>query len=192
MRKKILITLLIFVAVLAVVIAVVFVRLNIRTSNITADYSAVYDDPKYQTPVYVEGVDVITQDVSCGYAVIEMFSGFNGGDLTEDDLYSEYGRVVTSTGASFCDEMNKRFPEYKTSMYSYLSGPELIGLVYDSLSDGVPVPVIPDSPSLSRYFFHSGSVILFYVSYYRLLFSQQTVSIEQVLLQQEFHFPLQI
>ena len=54
MRKKILITLLIFVAVLAVVIAVAFVRLNIRTSNITTDYSAVYDDPKYQTPVYVE------------------------------------------------------------------------------------------------------------------------------------------
>ena len=141
MRKKILIALLIFTAVLAAVIAVAFVRLNIRTSNITADYSEVYEDPKYQTPVYVEGVEVITQDVSCGYAVIEMFSGFNGGDLTEEDLYSEYGKVVTSTGASFCDEMNKRFPEYSTSMHSYLTGPELIDMVYDSLSEGVPVPI---------------------------------------------------
>ena len=140
MRKKILITLLIFVAVLTVVIAVAFVRLNIRTSNITADYSAVYDDPKYQTPVYVEGVDVITQDVSCGYAVIEMFSAWNGERITEADLYDEYGRVVTSTGSAFCEEMNKRFPEYETSMYSYLTGPELIDKVYDSLSSGVPVP----------------------------------------------------
>ena len=140
MRKKILITLLIFVAVLVVVIAVAFVRLNIRTSNITTDYSAVYDDPKYQTPVYVEGVDVITQDVSCGYAVIEMFSAWNGERITEADLYDEYGRVVTSTGSAFCEEMNKRFPEYETSMYSYLTGPELIDKVYDSLSSGVPVP----------------------------------------------------
>ena len=140
MRKKILITLLIFVAVLAVVIAVAFVRLNIRTSNITTDYSAVYDDPKYQTPVYVECVDVITQDVSCGYAVIEMFSAWNGERITEADLYDEYGRVATSTGSAFCEEMNKRFPEYETSMYSYLTGPELIDKVYDSLSSGVPVP----------------------------------------------------
>ena len=140
MRKKILITLLIFVAVLAVVIAVAFVRLNIRTSNITTDYSAVYDDPKYQTPVYVDGVEVITQDVSCGYAVIEMFSAWNGERITEADLYDEYGRVVTSTGSAFCEEMNKRFPEYETSMYSYLTGPELIDKVYDSLSSGVPVP----------------------------------------------------
>ena len=140
MRKKILITLLIFVAVLAVVIAVAFIRLSLNTSDITADYSSIYDDPKYQTPVYVDGVEVITQDVSCGYAVIEMFSAWNGERITEADLYDEYGRVVTSTGSAFCEEMNKRFPEYETSMYSYLTGPELIDKVYDSLSSGVPVP----------------------------------------------------
>ena len=140
MRKKILIIVATAASVLVMVMAAALVRLNVRTSKINDDYSCVYDDPKYQTPVYVEGVDVITQDVSCGYAVIEMFSAWNGERITEEDLYDEYGRVVTSTGGSFCDEMNKRFPEYTTSMYSYQTNTELIDRVYDSLASGVPVP----------------------------------------------------
>ena len=140
MRKKILIIVAAAASVLVLVMAAALVRLNVRTSKINDDYSCVYDDPKYQTPVYVEGVDVITQDVSCGYAVIEMFSAWNGERITEEDLYDEYGRVVTSTGSSFCDEMNKRFPEYTTSMYSYQTNTELIDRVYDSLASGVPVP----------------------------------------------------
>ena len=140
MRKKILIIVAAAASVLVLVMAAALVRLNVRTSKINDDYSCVYDDPKYQTPVYVEGVDVITQDVSCGYAVIEMFSAWNGERITEEDLYDEYGRVVTSTGSSFCDEMNKRFPEYTTSMYSYQTNTDLIDRVYDSLASGVPVP----------------------------------------------------
>ena len=140
MRKKILIIVAAAASVLVMVMAAALVRLNVRTSKINDDYSCVYDDPKYQTSVYVEGVDVITQDVSCGYAVIEMFSAWNGERITEEDLYDEYGRVVTSTGGSFCDEMNKRFPEYTTSMYSYQTNTELIDRVYDSLASGVPVP----------------------------------------------------
>lgn len=116
------------------------VRLNIKTSKLNDDYSYIYDDPKYLTPVSVDGVEVITQDVSCGYAVIEMFSAWNGERITEADLYDEYGRVVTSTGSAFCDEMNKRFPEYTTSMYSYQTNSELIDLIYDSLASGMPVP----------------------------------------------------
>ena len=140
MKKKILIIMAAVASVLVLVMAASLVRLSFMTSKIDDDYSCIYDDPKYQTPVYVEGVDVITQDVSCGYAVIEMFSAWNGERITEEDLYDEYGRVVTSTGRSFCDEMNKRFPEYTTSMYTYQTNTELIDRVYDSLSAGVPVP----------------------------------------------------
>ena len=36
--------------------------------------------------------------------------------------------------------MNKQFPNYKTTMYKYLKSTELIDKVYDSLSNGIPVP----------------------------------------------------
>ncbi len=138
--KRIIIVSAIIVVILAAVIAVSLVLLQIRTNEINNDFSAVYTNEKYSEPVYIDGVDVIKQDVSCGYAVIEMFSSWCGKDITEESLYNEYGRVVTSTGQSFCDEMNKQFPDYKTSIHKYLKNTELIDLVYDSLSSGVPVP----------------------------------------------------
>ena len=115
--------------------------LGIRSARLRDAAASVFSDDTLQEPVRADGVEVITQDVSCGYAVIEMFSRWNGGNLTEEDLYAEYGKVVTSTGRAFCREMNKRFPEYETAMRSYLTGPELIGTVHDSLSEGIPVPV---------------------------------------------------
>ena len=36
--------------------------------------------------------------------------------------------------------MNKQFPNYKTTMYKYLKSTELIDKVYESLSNGIPVP----------------------------------------------------
>lgn len=129
----------IMIAMLIVVIAFL-IKLNIKTKSILDDYSFVYSDEKYQTPVKIDNVQVIKQQVSCGYAVIEMFSGWNGGNLTESDLYNEYGKVVTSTGNKFCEEMNKQFPEYKTSIHKYLKNTEFIDLMYKNLSEGKPVP----------------------------------------------------
>ena len=128
------------IAALLIAVIAAFVALDVRTSAVHDDYSSVFKDAKYATPVSVEGVNVIAQDVSCGYAVIEMFSAWRGGGITEESLYDEYGRVVTSTGKSFEKEMNKRFPEYKTEMRKYLKNAELIDLVYEQLSKGVPVP----------------------------------------------------
>ena len=131
----------IIIVLLILVCAAALVRVHGKTAAIQNDYSAVFRDEKYQRPVRAEGVEVITQDVSCGYAVLEMFSRWNGGDLTEEDLYAEYGKVVTSTGKAFCEEMNKRFPEYTTTMRSYLTNTELLDTVYACLSEGKPVPV---------------------------------------------------
>ena len=121
-------------------VAVALAALQARTDSLHDDYSAVLNDARYRTQAQVEGVEPITQDVSCGYAVIEMFSSWDGGSVTEEDLYDEYGGVVTSTGASFCDEMNKRFPGYRTTMRTYLTDSELLVAVHDSLEAGVPVP----------------------------------------------------
>lgn len=129
------------VAGLAVIASVTALGiLKVRTNALRTDISVLYSDPRYTEPVYAEGIDVITQDVSCGYAVIEMFSGYCGKDITEESLYEEYGKVVTSTGNSFRDEMNRQFPEYSTEIHKYLTDSELIGEVYDSLAEGMPVP----------------------------------------------------
>ena len=138
--KRIGIIVAVIVGVLVCVIAISLAMLQSRTNALHDDISGVLADPNYAAPVQVEGVEVITQDVSCGYAVIQMFSEWDGGAVTEQSLYDEYGKVVTSTGQSFCDEMNKQFPGYTTTMRKYLTDAELLDAVYKSLAAGVPVP----------------------------------------------------
>lgn len=117
------------------------IKLSIKTNVILDDYSSIYHNAKYHNAVSVNNVKFIKQDISCGYAVIEMFAKWTGKeDITEQSLYDNYGKVVTSTGNSFEKEMNKQFPEYKTTMYRYLKNTELIDKVYTSLAQGTPVP----------------------------------------------------
>lgn len=130
----------IILAVLVAIPLVLLLIVSIRTALTQDDYSAVYTDSKYQNPVKVADVEVIQQHISCGYAVIEMFSAWNGGDVTEDSLFDEYGIVVTSTGKNFCKEMNKQFPEYTTTMHKYVKNTEFIDIMYDTLESGKPVP----------------------------------------------------
>lgn len=143
MKKSIkiaIITLTSLVVAVAFVFGIAFSVLAIRTNNLKDDYAFVYRDEAYAKAITIDAIEPITQDVSCGYAVIEMFSVWNGGSITEESLYEQYGKVVTSTGKSFCNEFNKQFPEYETQMYKYLKNSELIIKVYESLSRGIPVP----------------------------------------------------
>ena len=140
MRKKIVSVILLFAGSLIVLAAVALGILQIRTFNILDDYSSVYENEKYQTSIMIDGVNVIKQDVSCGYAVLEMFSSWSGHSITEKSLYDRYGKVVTSTGKAFCREMNLQFPEYTTTICKYLKNTELIDTVYENLSAGIPVP----------------------------------------------------
>ena len=140
--KKILIAALIIIAILLITILVAFLILKSKTNKISDDYSKVYTNEKYKEAILIDNVNVFEQDVSCGYAIIEMFAKWNdNSDITEQSLYDQYGKVVTSTGNAFEKEMNKQFPEYKTTMYKYLKNTELIDKVYESLSNGIPVPV---------------------------------------------------
>ena len=138
--KKVIFIVLAVVVLIAAIITGAMIRLKIRTDRILTDYSSVYENEKYKTPVYAEGVETITQDVSCGYACIEMFSAWDGGNLKEEDLYAEYGKVVTSTGEKVSEEMNRRFPEYTTTIHKYMTNTELIDAAYANLEKGVPVP----------------------------------------------------
>lgn len=138
--KKVMLVLLLLVILLIIIILIAFGILNLKTKNIMNDYSNIYTNEKYKQSYYIDNIDVFEQDVSCGYAVIEMFAKWNNDKITEKSLYDTYGKVVTSTGKSFEKEMNKQFPKYKTKMYKYLKNTELIDKVYNSLSNGIPVP----------------------------------------------------
>ena len=139
--KRILIAILILILVLTLISIISICILKSKTNNILDDYSSIYINKKYQGSILIDNIDVFKQDVSCGYAVIEMFAKWdNNLDLTEKTLYEKYGKVVTSTGKSFEEEMNKQFPKYKTTMYKYLRSSELIDKVFNSLSNGIPVP----------------------------------------------------
>lgn len=140
MVKRILLALA-FIMILGVIVIVSAIAImEYKTQKINNDYSTVFTDEKYTRAVSVNDIQVITQSISCGYATIEMFSSWNGSDITEIALFDEYGKVVTSTGKSFCEEMNRQFPEYNTTMYSYLPNTELLDKIYNSLSNGIPVP----------------------------------------------------
>ena len=113
---------------------------DVRTKLTRNDFSSVYTNPKYEKELQIDGVEVIEQHISCGYAVIEMFSAWNGGNVTEDSLYDEYGTIVTATGNKFCEEMNKQFPEYKTEIHKYVKNTDFIDIMYETLASGKPVP----------------------------------------------------
>lgn len=139
-KKKVVTVILALVLILVATVTALLVKLHIKTEGMLDDYSGIFQDEKYSEPVFVEGVEVITQDVSCGYAVIEMFSTWSGHSVTEESLYDEYGKVITSTGEAFCDEMNKQFPEFNTTIHKYMKNSELIDAVYNCLANGKPVP----------------------------------------------------
>ena len=157
-KKLLIITGLIF-GIIFITISVAFINLEIKTSSIQNDYSNIFNEEKYQSPVYVEGVNVIKQNISCGYAVIEMFSKWQGQNITEESIYNEYGKVVTSTGNDFCNEMNKQFPENETIMYKYLNNTQLIDEVYTSLKRGVPVPFEWAAPNEGEWTLHYSLII---------------------------------
>ena len=114
---------------------------KIRALRMKNDYSSIYKNEKYQKAVVVQGITVFTQKYSCGYAVIQMIAQWNNNpSLTEEALFNEHGKIVTSTGRALAKEMNSKVPEYKTRMYKYLKNTKLIDKVYDSLAAGVPVP----------------------------------------------------
>ena len=139
--KKLMYILIGIIVLMIIVVLSAMAIVKNKTNTIKNDYTSVYTDKKYEQAIMLDNIDVITQDISCGYAVIEMFAKWNNDtDLTEESLYKKYGKVVTSTGNSFCEEMNKQFPQYSTTMYKYLSNTELIDKVYSSLINGIPVP----------------------------------------------------
>ena len=142
--KKLKIALIILCSIISLLFLIIIGALiinGIKTNNLKKDYSYLKDNDNYSNSIVLENTKLVKQEISCGYATIEMFAKFLDDDsITEKSLYDEYKSVVTSTGKSFENEMNKRFTNYQTKMYKYLKEDELLIKVYDSLKNGIPVP----------------------------------------------------
>lgn len=131
------------IILIAVVVSfAMFARQAYVSNNINDDHSSVVSNPVYQAPVSVEGISYIEQEISCGYALIEMLSSWQGKDITEQKLFdANDGAITTAIGSGFLDEMSKQFPEWDISQQVNLSNSDLLVAIHDSLSRGMPVPI---------------------------------------------------
>ena len=84
--KKIITIISIIVTALVLAVLIPFVILSVRTENLNTDYSYLKEDNEYSTNVEVEGIELVTQHISCGYACIEMLSTYYGNKISEDEL----------------------------------------------------------------------------------------------------------
>jgi hypothetical protein len=101
----------------------------------------IYPRVDYKTPVAVNGIEVIKQEISCGYACIELLARWQGKDISEDILFAQNdGKITTAMGNGFVNELNKQIPEFHTTKYFNLKNTELIDKVYTSLENHIPVP----------------------------------------------------
>ncbi|WP_428769531.1 hypothetical protein V1L52_10725 [Treponema sp. HNW] len=106
------------------------------------NYSQLIADANYSGEVKVEGIQVITQQVSCGYAVIEMLAKWKNKSISEQSLLSQNnGKISTSLGSGFLNEMTKQFPEWEIIRCVNLPNTELLRQIYSSLEKGFPVPI---------------------------------------------------
>ncbi len=144
MKKKSIIILAssILVGSIGLAILIPFSILGIRTANIKNDYSYLRENDKYSTKVEVDGVDLVTQHISCGYATIEMLSNFYGDKVTEDDLSNKNkGGISTSSSDGFLKEINSSIPNKTFVKRNYLKNDVLLKEIHESLSKQNPVAI---------------------------------------------------
>lgn len=142
MKKKLKVTIIVvsaLVGALALIAGTPLIVDAVKTNNLEADYSYLRNDANYKDKVEVTGLELVTQHVSCGYASIEMISGFYGDKVTEDDLDARNSAVSTQTSQGFLEEINKSIPGHNFVKRSYLRNDALLKEVHDAIKNNKPV-----------------------------------------------------
>ena len=140
--KRVLMILLVIAVVIAAIVVVVFIKQAVVDNRMNDEMSSIYADEQYKTPVYINGIGVMKQEITCGYACIELLARWQGKDITEKTLFTQNNsKITTAMGNGFVNEVNKQFPEFHTTKYVNLTNSELLDMVYKSLERGMPVPV---------------------------------------------------
>ena len=92
--------------------------------------------------VEVEGVNLVKQHISCGYATIEMMSEFYGDKVTEDNLDKKNnGGVSTSSTKGFYNEINDSIKNKEFVSKTYLKNDVLLKEIHASLKNNNPVAI---------------------------------------------------
>ena len=140
-KKKIILGISIGVsAALVLAVLIPFMILGIRTASIKKGYAYLKDDPVYSEKKEVTGIELVKQEISCGYATIEMMSAFYGNKVSEKELSDKNkGAITTQTSDGFLNELKKTIPEQKFVKHSYLNNDVLLKEIVIALSDNRPV-----------------------------------------------------
>ena len=142
LKRIVLIALAVILAILlasSVILGNLLFQLNRKSQALETDVQSLAQI--YTQPLSAGPGEPITQQVSCGYAVIQMVSQWAGSPVTEAELEQAYKKVVTSSADGFCREMNKQVPAYETRQLTWLTDFQLLEAVCQSLEAGIPVPI---------------------------------------------------
>ena len=130
----------IVVGSLALAVAVPFIVLGIRTASLDADYSYLKNDNNCSIKVSVEGIELKKQEVSCGYATIEMLSNYYNDKVDEKELEKRNnGAITTASSSGFLKEANKTISNKQFVKRSYLKNDALLKEIHESLQNNNPV-----------------------------------------------------
>ena len=130
------------VGALALAVAIPFAILGIRTASIKSDYAYLKEDTNYSNKVNIEGIELKKQDISCGYATIEMMSNYYGNKVDEIELGKRNnGAITTSSSNGFLKEINKTITSKTFVKRSYLKNDELLKEIHDSIKNNNPVAI---------------------------------------------------
>ena len=140
-KKKIILGISIGVsAALVLAVLIPFVILGIRTASLKKSYAYLKDDPVYSEKQEVTGIELVKQEISCGYATIEMMSTYYGNKISEKELSDKNrGSITTSSSDGFLKELRKSIPAEKFVKHNYLSDDVLLKEICIALSDNRPV-----------------------------------------------------
>ena len=143
MKKKKLIIIICasLVGALTLGVGVPFMVLGIRTASLKNDYEYLINDPNYYERVSTN-ISLKKQDISCGYATIEMMSEYYGDKVEEIELAKRnHGNITTSSSNGFLKEINKTITSKTFIKRSYLKNDELLKEIYASLKNENPVAI---------------------------------------------------
>lgn len=143
MKKRrlilIIVSSILFIIVLAITIP--FIVLGVKQNNMYKDYNYLFEENKIKEHK-IENVPLIKQDISCGYAIIEMMSLYYGNEITEKELYEKNNQSVsTQTTKGFVDEINHSISNLNYVSYEYLSSDELLLKINESICKDLLVAV---------------------------------------------------
>ena len=144
MKKKKLIILIItgVVSALGLAVLIPFSILGMRTASMEVDYAYLLEDTSYNDKLEITGINLKKQDVSCGYATIEMMSEYYGDKVDEIQLsIRNEGAITTQSSNGFLKEVNKTITNKSFVKRSFLKHDNLLKEIHDSIKNNNPVAI---------------------------------------------------